>query len=166
MAIFITYARKDRAGVEALRQDLERSHNAVWMDNELTGGQSWWDAILGQIRACDLYVFALSPESLKSRACVSELDYALAVGRPLLPVRRSHPQTATIMVLACLGVVTCAITSIISLVMAASAIKEIDANPGAYGNRQTITMARVIAIISIVAVVFLFILYLQIPPSS
>ena len=86
MAIFITYARKDRAGVEALRQDLERSHNAVWMDNELTGGQSWWDAILGQIRACDLYVFALSPESLKSRACVSELDYALAVGRPLLPV--------------------------------------------------------------------------------
>jgi hypothetical protein len=58
-----------------------------------------------------------------------------------------------------------AITSIISLVMAASAIKEIDVNPGAYGNRQTITMARVIAIIGIVAVVFLFILYLQIPSS-
>jgi hypothetical protein len=87
-------------------------------------------------------------------------------GPAMGPVRRSHPQTATIMVLACLGVVTCAITSIISLVMAASAIKEIDAKPGAYGNRQTITMARVIAIISIVAVVFLFILYLQIPPSS
>ena len=63
MAIFITYARKDRAGVEALRQDLERSHNAVWMDNELTGGQSWWDAILGQIRAAT----CMSSRSARSR---------------------------------------------------------------------------------------------------
>jgi serine/threonine kinase PknH len=86
MAVFVTYARKDRAAVEALARDLDRSHNAVWLDQELTGGQAWWDAILGQIRACDLYVFALSPESLRSRACKSELEYALAVRRPLLPV--------------------------------------------------------------------------------
>ena len=86
MPIFITYARKDRQAAEALSRDLERSHNAVWLDNELTGGQEWWDTILGQIRACDLYLFALSPDSLKSRACRLEFDYAHAVGRPLLPV--------------------------------------------------------------------------------
>lgn len=86
MPIFITYSRKDREAVEALSRDLERSHNAVWLDNELTGGQEWWDAILGQIRACDLYLFALSPDSLRSRACRLEFDYALEVGRPLLPV--------------------------------------------------------------------------------
>ena len=86
MPIFVTYARKDRPAVEALGRDLERAHNSVWLDYELTGGQAWWDTILGQIRACDLYLFALSPESLKSRACNLELQYALAVGRPLLPV--------------------------------------------------------------------------------
>ena len=86
MPIFVTYARKDRSAIEALARDLERSRNAVWLDNELTGGQVWWDTILGQIRACDLYIFALSPESLKSRACNLELQYALAVNRPLLPV--------------------------------------------------------------------------------
>jgi TIR domain len=43
--------------------------------------------ILGQIRACDLFVLALSPESLKSRACRLELEYALALQRPLLPVQ-------------------------------------------------------------------------------
>ena len=86
MPIFITYARKDREAVQALTGDLERARNAVWLDNELTGGQAWWDTILGQIRACDLYMFALTPESLKSRACNSELDYAIALGRPLLPV--------------------------------------------------------------------------------
>ncbi len=86
MPIFLTYARKDRQQVEALVHDLERARNAVWMDSELTGGQVWWDTILGQIRACDLYVFALSPESLSSRACRLELEYALALKRPLLAV--------------------------------------------------------------------------------
>ncbi len=87
MAIFISYARHDRPAVEVLARDLERTRESVWMDNELTGGQAWWDTILSQIRACDLYVLALSPESLRSRACRLELQYALAVRRPLLPVQ-------------------------------------------------------------------------------
>ena len=87
MAIFISYARHDRPAVEVLARDLERTRESVWMDNELTGGQAWWDTILSQIRACDLYVLALSPESLRSRACRLELAYALAVRRPLLPVQ-------------------------------------------------------------------------------
>ncbi len=56
------------------------------MDQELTGGEAWWDTILEQIRACDLYIFALSPDSLRSRACKAELDYAIALSRPLVPV--------------------------------------------------------------------------------
>jgi hypothetical protein len=87
MRIFISYARKDRGAIEALHADLEYAHYQVWMDNELSGGQAWWDAILEQIRACDLYIFALSPASLRSRACSAELDYALALSRPLLPAR-------------------------------------------------------------------------------
>lgn len=87
MPIFVSYARKDRDRAETLVRDLESSRNLVWMDSELTGGQAWWDAILEQIRQCELYVFVLSPESLRSRACRLELDYAVALGRPLLPVQ-------------------------------------------------------------------------------
>ena len=86
MRIFISYARQDQAAVEALNADLERARVQVWLDEELTGGESWWDTILEQIRACDLYIFALSPDSLRSRACKAELNYAIALGRPLLPV--------------------------------------------------------------------------------
>jgi TIR domain/WD40-like Beta Propeller Repeat len=86
MRIFISYARKDQAAVEALNADLERARIQVWMDEELIGGESWWDTILEQIRSCDLYIFALSPNSLRSRACKAELDYAIALSRPLLPV--------------------------------------------------------------------------------
>jgi hypothetical protein len=86
MAIFVSYARKDRAVVETLRHDLERGRLQVWLDDELTGGQAWWDTILGQIRACQLFVFALSPDSLRSKACQAELQYALSLNRPLLAV--------------------------------------------------------------------------------
>lgn len=86
MSIFISYARKDRAAAETLRHDLERARRSVWLDDELTGGQAWWETILGQIRSCDLFVFALSPDSLRSKACQSELRYAIELKRPLLPV--------------------------------------------------------------------------------
>ena len=86
MRIFVSYARKDRQAVEALVRDLDRAGHQMWIDNELTGGQAWWDTILSQIRACDLYLFVVSPESLRSRACRSELAYGMAVDRPLLPV--------------------------------------------------------------------------------
>jgi hypothetical protein len=86
MRVFISYARQDQAAVEALNADLERARVQVWMDEELIGGESWWDTILEQIRSCELYIFALSPNSLGSRACKAELDYAIALSRPLLPV--------------------------------------------------------------------------------
>ncbi len=86
MTVMISYAREDLAAVLALAADLERAHVDVWVDRELTGGQVWWNAILAQIRSCDLFLVALSPDSLRSRACASELDYAVQLDRPLLPV--------------------------------------------------------------------------------
>ena len=82
MRTFISYARQDQAAVEALNADLERARVHVWMDEELTGGESWWDTILEQIRSCDLYIFALSPNSLRSRACKAELEYAISAKSP------------------------------------------------------------------------------------
>jgi hypothetical protein len=85
--IFITYAREDGATVAQLGADLEGSKRQVWIDRDLTGGQAWWDEILKEIRACDVYVFALSESSLASRPCLRELEYAQALGRPLLPIK-------------------------------------------------------------------------------
>jgi hypothetical protein len=60
-----------------LNADLERARVQVWMDEELIGNESWWDTILEQIRSCELYIFALSPNSVGFRACQAELDYAM-----------------------------------------------------------------------------------------
>jgi TIR domain/SIR2-like domain len=86
LAIFLSYARRDATAVGALHGDLDRAKQAAWYDRDLEGGERWWDAILGQIRQCDLLVFVLSPDSIRSRACRMELAYAVALQRPILPV--------------------------------------------------------------------------------
>ena len=92
MAIFVSYSRIDRSAAESVRHHLERARSSVWLDDELTGGQSWWDTILESIRSCELFVFLLSPDSLRSKACQAELRYAVELRRPLLPIMvRSVP---------------------------------------------------------------------------
>ena len=86
MKIFVSYARRDRQAVDVLLQDMRRARHEVWVDEELTGGQAWWDTILATIRGADLFVIALSPDLLKSRACHAEYQYAIGCQRTVLPV--------------------------------------------------------------------------------
>lgn len=84
--VFCSYARGDAEAVRAIAVELDQLGQHAWIDQKLTGGQSWWDTILGQIRACDCFLFALSDASLRSKACQAELDYAHRLGRTILPV--------------------------------------------------------------------------------
>ena len=87
MALFLSYSSQDRSAVDALASTLRRARQQVWFDQELGGGDSWWAAILEQIRSCDVFVVALSSNWLQSKPSQSELRYAQALNRPILPVR-------------------------------------------------------------------------------
>lgn len=86
MHVFISYARRDQASITQLRADFERLGHQVWFDRESHGGQQWWDEVLHHVRSCVVFVFALSPDSVRSSACLAELRYAAALRRPILPV--------------------------------------------------------------------------------
>ena len=90
MKIFVSYARRDRDAVDLVLQDMRRARHEVWVDEELTGGQVWWDTILANIRQSDVFVVALSPDVIKSRACAAEYEYAVKCGRTILPVMVAH----------------------------------------------------------------------------
>ena len=90
MKIFVSYARNDREAVDLVLQDMRRARHEVWVDQELTGGQAWWDTILANIRESDVFVVALSPDVIKSRACAAEYEYAVKCGRTILPVMVAH----------------------------------------------------------------------------
>jgi TIR domain len=86
MRIFISYTRTDAAEVHPLVVDIQRLGHEVWIDQELTGGQNWWDTILSRIRSCDVFVVAMSPAWLQSEACSREYAYAASTLRIVLPV--------------------------------------------------------------------------------
>jgi hypothetical protein len=87
--IFISYSRFHLQAVEALAADLESTGHKVWYDRELkqTGGQSWWRHILKQVQECEIFIYALSMESVRSIPCHSEWQYALALSKHVVPVQ-------------------------------------------------------------------------------
>lgn len=87
MGLFVSYSSQDRSLIEPLTTALRRARQQVWFDEDLGGGDAWWNEILEQIRSCEVFIVALSNRSLESKPCQAELRYAQALQRPILPVR-------------------------------------------------------------------------------
>jgi serine/threonine kinase PknH len=87
MGLFVSYSSQDRSAIEPLTAALRRARQQVWFDDDLGGGEAWWNEILEQIRSCEVFIVALSNHSLESKPCQAELRYAKALQRPILPVR-------------------------------------------------------------------------------
>jgi hypothetical protein len=86
--VFISYRSTERQPVEKLVAAVEQAGDFdVWYDQEIIGGQSWWDEILKALEGADIVVLALSRAYLDSEACRLELDYALRLGKAIVPVR-------------------------------------------------------------------------------
>jgi TIR domain len=85
--VFVSYSRANAEVVKQLIDDMKQMDVPAWYDQTLTGGQKWWDNILANIRKCDIFIFALSPDSLDSEACNSELHYVAGLGKTILPVQ-------------------------------------------------------------------------------
>ena len=64
-----------------------------------------------------------------------------------------HPKGMTVLILGILSLVCCSPLGIVALVMGNNALKEIDAQPGRYGNRQIVQIGRILGIIGIVFLV-------------
>jgi hypothetical protein len=106
MTLFISYSRRDEDVVKALTRGLEAAGVDVWRDHELHGGDAWWSVILERIRGCSVFVFALSDTSLyRSKPCRAELEYAMLLRRPVVPVQVGAVSSMRAMPLADLQVV-------------------------------------------------------------
>src|SRR5260221_14694925 len=84
--IFISYSNKERHLIKGIAEDLRDMGHKIWLDQELAGGDEWWQEILGNIRMCDIFTFCLSHESLESHPCHLEYKYAYQLNKHILPV--------------------------------------------------------------------------------
>lgn len=84
--LFISYSRTDRDTVASIAKRLDRVYGQIWFDRELFGGQDWWQEILSQIAICDVFVYMISPDSIRSEYCVAEYNEARRLNKPIVPI--------------------------------------------------------------------------------
>ena len=86
--VFISYRSTERQQVEQLVSVIQQvGEYRVWYDQEIIGGQAWWDEIMTALEHADMVVVALFNAYLQSEACCLELDYARRLGKAVLPVQ-------------------------------------------------------------------------------
>lgn len=84
--IFISYARRDRAFVERMREELSRHDVEAWTDNILSPGSDWRHEIDEAIRTAIAVIVVVTPESKTSEYVTYEWAFALGVGVRVIPL--------------------------------------------------------------------------------
>jgi hypothetical protein len=75
--VFISYSRRDKAFVETLDAALKSLNRDPWVDwEDIYKGEEWWKAIQRGIESANTFIFVISPDSVASRVCRDEVNYA------------------------------------------------------------------------------------------
>lgn len=86
MKLFVSYRSTDSTHVDPIVARLRSLGYEVWQDKtSIPPGQDWWEAICEGIVGCDVFLFMVSEESVKSFACLAELSYAHELNLPIIP---------------------------------------------------------------------------------
>jgi len=77
-SVFISYSRKDKAFVKQLNDALDNSGVQAWVDWEgIELASDWMETISTAIQDHDAFIFVISPDSLRSKVCLDELELGL-----------------------------------------------------------------------------------------
>jgi hypothetical protein len=70
-----------------LAGDLDKQVAGVWFDqSDIQVGQQWHNEIIDGIRECKAFVLVLSPDAAESRYVREEVNKALELGKPVIPI--------------------------------------------------------------------------------
>ncbi|MEO1162271.1 MAG: TIR domain-containing protein [Chloroflexota bacterium] len=87
MRLFISYAHVDKVIVKDwIVDNLQVADHTVWIDDALMPGRKWRTQLAEAIVQSDALLFTISPESVRSKVCREEVEYAIAQGKPIIPV--------------------------------------------------------------------------------
>ena len=87
--VFVSYSRRDADFVGRLTQAIESCGKQVWLDTEgIADADVFPAAIRTAIEGSDAFLFVITPESVASRYCEAEVDYARELGKRIVPILR------------------------------------------------------------------------------
>ena len=84
--VFVSYSHRDSDRVFPIIAALKQKMCRVWYDEGLTPGESWNDSIAEHLLNCSQFIVLISPDSIKSKYVMSEINYALTKDKSIIPV--------------------------------------------------------------------------------
>lgn len=84
--VFVSYSHRDSDRVFPIIAALKQKMCRVWYDEGLTPGESWNDSIAEHLMHCSQFIVLISPDSIKSKYVMSEINYALTKDKSIIPV--------------------------------------------------------------------------------
>ena len=102
--VFISYSRADSDFARKLNDELQEQGKTTWFDQEsIESGSDFGEEINRGIKACDNFLFILSPRSVNSPYCKQEVEYAASLNKRFVTLRhrqvdtsKLHPELAKI----------------------------------------------------------------------
>lgn len=87
--LFVSYARTDSVFVRRLQEALTERGKDVWVDwQDIPPTADWFAEIEDGIEGAGAFVFVLTPDSLASEVCATELAHAARHNKRVIPVLR------------------------------------------------------------------------------
>ena len=84
---FLSYSEKDRALMDRLRMSLMRQGFTTWINRtDIQVGGDFQTAINKGIEEASCLIYLISPDSLASKYCQQELDYARQLNKKIIPL--------------------------------------------------------------------------------
>jgi hypothetical protein len=104
MDVFISYSRADSDLARKLNDALQIQGKTTWFDQEsIASGSDFQQEIYRGIKACDNFLFILSPRSVTSPYCADEVEYAASLNKRFVTILHRdvnstelHPELAKV----------------------------------------------------------------------
>ena len=93
--VFVSYSRADADFARKLNDTLQIQGKTTWFDQEsIASGSDFQQEIYRGIKACDNFLFILSPRSVNSPYCKDEVEYAASLNKRFVTVLHREINTA------------------------------------------------------------------------
>lgn len=85
--VFVCYAHEDADSVYPEIQRLHEGGVRIWYDEGISPGTRWSDEVAHHLSGAAVVLLFCTPQSVKSKHCLNEVDLAIDQGRPLLVIQ-------------------------------------------------------------------------------
>jgi len=90
--IFVSYAHADKTVVYAELARLSGEGFNIWYDEGISPGSSWDEEVARALSNCTLFLYFITPNSVKSQNCSNEVNFCLSKERRILCVYLEQTQ--------------------------------------------------------------------------